>query len=66
MKTKICRSDFTFLPEGFGAYNVTYRSPKTGKEWKKRITDMCLIDETKNSDESTRASLERLRRICKF
>lgn len=50
MKTTIKKSDFTFLPSGFGQYKVTYTSPVTGKKWTKVITDMELIDATKNSD----------------
>ena len=50
MKSTIKKSDFTFLTSGFGQYKVTYTSPATGKKWTKIVTDMELIDATKNSD----------------
>jgi len=65
MKTKISISDFTFLSSGYGAYAVMYRSPVTLKSWMARITDMQLIDDTKNCEEPKKKDLETLRRIVK-
>lgn len=35
---KIAKSDFQFMPSGFGYYKVTYTSPNTGKQWKVTMT----------------------------
>jgi hypothetical protein len=40
--------DFDFEFNGYGRYRVTYMSPKTYKKWTSVITDMRLIDDTKN------------------
>jgi hypothetical protein len=58
-------SDFEFRIDGYGAYKVTYKSPLTGKKWTTRITDMQLIDVTKNSDDPKKKDLEMLKRRCK-
>jgi len=63
--TTINISDFSFSFSGYGAYNVTYTSPVTGKEWTNRTTNMPLIDATKNADEPKKCDLEQLKRICK-
>ncbi len=60
-KIKISLSDFTFMPSGHGHYKVYYQSPKTGKMWSKTISDMTLIDRTKNSDNPKRKDLEYLK-----
>lgn len=59
------KSDFYFKFSGAGHYNVTYTSPNTGKQWTKLITDMPLIDETKNTDEPRKKDLEHLKRLVK-
>lgn len=64
MKT-IKRSYFEFRTDGYGAYKVTYRSQITGKTWTTRITDMQLIDATKNADEPKIKDLKQLKRRCK-
>jgi hypothetical protein len=63
MKTNL--TDFTFRFEGRGAYTVIYTSPKTGKTWRRYITDMMLIDRTKNADEPKRKDLDILKYIVK-
>ena len=64
MKTRISKSDFTFLPAGHGQYNVTYTSPKTGIKWTTLITDMELIDATKNSENPKIEDIEKLKIFC--
>lgn len=59
------KSDFNFNYSGFGHYIVTYTSTKTGKKWSKVITDMSLIDATKNEDNPKRKDLEILKLIIK-
>ena len=63
MKTTLRDFDFTFA--GYGHYKVTYTSPKTGKQWSATISDMELVDNTKNSDNPKRKDLEMLKFICK-
>ncbi len=62
---KISINDFTFMPCGYGRYRVTYTSPVIYKNWTKDITDMTLIDKTKNCENPTISSLTQLKRICK-
>lgn len=59
------KSDFYFKFMGSGHYNVTYTSPNTGKQWTKLITDMPLIDETKNEENPRKKDLEHLKRTVK-
>ena len=63
MKTTLRDFDFTFA--GYGHYKVTYTSPATGKQWSATISDMELVDVTKNSDDPKRKDLEMLKFICK-
>lgn len=65
MKTRIQKTDFDFRPAGYGRYDVTYTSPATGKQWTAEITDMELIDATKNADEPKVRDLEALKYHCK-
>jgi len=65
MKTTTKLSDFTFKFAGHGHYKVTYTSPVTGKEWTATISDMPLIDDTKNADEPKLKDLNMLKRVCK-
>ena len=37
---KISKTDFTFLPSGFGHYKVVYESPVTHKKWTAIINNM--------------------------
>jgi hypothetical protein len=67
MKTKTELRDFRFKFAGYGHYKVTYISPVTGKEWSRTITDMPLIDATKNSDDyPKRKDLDILKKIVKY
>lgn len=65
MKNRIDKTDFRFRPSGFGQYDVTYTSPATRKRWTAHITDMELIDRTKNEDVPKRKDLEMLKYIVK-
>lgn len=65
MKRDITIDDFNFETAGYGRYRVTYKSPKTGKEYSNIITDMLVIDATKNADEPKKKDLEDLKRACK-
>lgn len=56
---------FTFVFVGSGQYRVTYTSPNTMKIWAATITDMTLIDKTKNSECPKRTDLERLEKAIK-
>ena len=58
--------NFTFEFKGHGHYKVTYTSQKTGKQWSKVITDMELIDSTKNSDNATQKDINQLKRAVKL
>lgn len=65
MKAKILLRDFGFRFVGSGHYHVTYYSPKTDKFWTALITDMSLIDATKNADEPKKKDLEHLKKVVK-
>jgi hypothetical protein len=65
MKNSIKTSDFRFQPAGYGHYKVTYTSPVTGKEFTATISDMTLIDATKNAECPKKRDLQDLKRICK-
>lgn len=56
---------FTFVFVGSGQYRVTYTSLNTGKSLAATITDMTLIDKTKNSECPKRTDLERLKKAIK-
>ena len=64
MKT-ISIYDFSFSFAGYGHYKVTYTSPVTLKFWTKTITDMPLVDATKNNSEPKKKDLNWLKKICK-
>ena len=57
--------DFNFRPQGYGAYLVEYISPNTSKIWKKVITDMQVIDATKNAEYPKIKDIEQLKRLVK-
>lgn len=59
------KQDFQFEFAGHGHYRVTYTSPKTGKQWSSHISDMELIDLTKNEDNPTKKNLNILKRAVK-
>lgn len=62
---KIDKFDFDFRFLGRGAYNVTYTSPNTGKQWSNIITDMEIIDATKKTDYPKIKDLNILKRMVK-
>lgn len=57
---------FSFRFAGFGQYVVTYTTPTRGDYWRACITDMSLIDDTKNAEKPTGAALRRLRDAVKL
>ncbi len=63
MKTQ--RSDFDFIPAGYGHYIVTYTSPVTQKQFTTVTNNMPLIDATKNADDPKRKDLNDLKYFCK-
>ena len=65
MKDSIQLTDFTFTFTGYGHYKVSYQSPITGKIWAKTITNMMLIDHTKNAEAQTQKALNDLKRAVK-
>jgi hypothetical protein len=58
-------SDFDFTFNGYGHYKVTYTSPLTGKKWDKIISNMGIIDKTKNCDYPLIKDLKLLKSIVK-
>lgn len=62
---KIKLSDFNFEFSGYGHYKVTYTSPVTLKQYKNIISNMEIIDNTKNSDSPKICDLITLKNICK-
>jgi len=65
MKISISILDFTFMPSGFGHYNVTYTSPKTFKTWTITTSNMRLIDLTYNAECPKVKDLISLKQYCK-
>jgi len=61
---KTSKSDFTFTQTGYGRYDVHFTSNK-GRVYGCSVTDMTIIDATKNSDNPKRKDLEALKRKCK-
>lgn len=57
--------NFTFKSIGYGHYRVTYTTDKRGDYWVNAITDMSLIDATKNSEWAKLRDIEHLRKcVC--
>lgn len=63
MKTLI--TDFRFEFAGYGHYRVTYTSPISGKQWSTVISNMGLIDSTKNADKPRQRDINLLKNLCK-
>lgn len=61
MRYKVNSNNFNFSFAGYGHYKVTYTTGR-GDYWIKLITDMQLIDATKNADEPKTIAWHRLRR----
>lgn len=66
MKNQITLNDFTFKFSGYGHYKITYTSPITHKQYSKTISDMPLIDATKNADNPKIKDLNMLKKACKY
>lgn len=58
-------NSFHFTFSGYGQYEVIYTTPSRGDYWRAHITDMSLIDDTKNADEPTATAFRRLRDVVK-
>lgn len=65
MRAKTTIHDFRFENSGYGHCKVTYTSPKTGKKWTRTISDMTMIDATRNSENPKQKDLETLKKFCK-
>lgn len=55
--------DFDFVLVGYGRYKVTYTS-ESGESYTAVITDMTVIDATKNSDSPKVKDLKALKTLC--
>ena len=58
-------SNFSFLLVGSGHYRVTYKTER-GDFWRALITDMTIIDATKNAEWAKGADIKHLRYLCKL
>lgn len=58
-------SCFSFRFVGTGHYKVTYTTPYRGDYWVALITDMTLIDATKNAEYAKSTDIQRLRGVVK-
>lgn len=61
---KITKSDFQFIPSGFGHYKVIYTSPNTGKQWKATKTSVAL-ESVLYADKPKVTDLDALKWYCK-
>lgn len=59
-------SCFSFEFTGYGHYRVTYTTPVRGDYWIATITDMPLIDATKNSEWAKLEDIKHLRYTVKL
>lgn len=57
--------DFNFKFAGAGHYKVSYSSPQGKRKYSKTITDMTIIDRTKNAEEVKQKDLKELYRQIK-
>ena len=58
-------SQFTFSFRGKGAYMVSYTTPSRGDYWVAYVTDMPLIDATKNAEYATTTAIRQLRMLVR-
>lgn len=65
MANTIQISDFRFKFSGYGHYEVTFTSRKTGKQYTTITNNMPLIDATKNSEAPKVKDLNTLKALCK-
>lgn len=57
--------NFMFQYANYGIWKVTYISPKTGERWSAGVTDLDLIERTKNTRFPKSEDLLKLLSICK-
>ena len=57
-------SKFSFAFAGCGHYKVTYTTGR-GDYWRALITDMMIIDRTKNAEWAKVDDIKHLRNLCK-
>lgn len=57
-------SKFSFAFAGYGHYKVTYTTGR-GDYWRALITDMMIIDRTKNAEWAKVDDIKQLRNLCK-
>ena len=57
--------NFSFQYANYGIWKVTYISPKTGERWSAGVSDLDLIERTKNARFQKEADLMKLGRLCK-
>ena len=62
---KISKTDFTFLPSGFGHYKVTYESPVTHKKWTAIIDIMEWVDKVHHDESPKVKDMNELKWIVK-
>ena len=65
MKRVIKKTDFSFMPVGYGRCKITYTSPVTFKKWTTVLCDMPLIDAVYHEEYPLRKHMETLRRMVK-
>lgn len=58
-------SHFRFEFLSAGHYRVTYTTPNRGDFWRSLVTDMTLIDATKNAEWAKGVDIEHLRNYVK-
>lgn len=62
---KISKTDFIFLPSGFGHYKVTYESPVTHKKWTAIIDNMEWVDKVHHKESPKVKDMNELKWIIK-
>ena len=62
---KVSQIDFSFQYANYGIWKVTYTSPNTGEKWSAGITDLELIEKTRNARFPKDKDLRKLLKICK-
>ncbi len=65
MATKLSQIDFSFQYANYGIWKVTYTSPNTGEKWSAGITDLELIEKTRDARFPKDQDLRQLLKICK-
>lgn len=57
--------NFSFQYANYGIWKVTYISQKTGERWSAGVSDLDLIERTKNARFPKETDLMKLGRLCK-